>query len=127
MSEFCTVPPVGWACTRTPGHDGPCAAEPADERAVRDREVWHSSRPKPDARTFCVGCWWCCRGDRNEAIVTRVTTKAADEMGAWIAMCEALGIKVIDRGCGQFDLIVPPGVAVPDPPSSVDALSRERS
>lgn len=23
---FCTVPPIGWYCTRAPGHDGPCAA-----------------------------------------------------------------------------------------------------
>lgn len=25
---FCTVPPLGWYCTREPGHDGPCAAHP---------------------------------------------------------------------------------------------------
>lgn len=24
----CTIPPEGWACTRTAGHDGPCAAVP---------------------------------------------------------------------------------------------------
>jgi len=39
----CAVPPAGWDCTRTPGHDGPCAAIPAnsnlptltsDQRAV---------------------------------------------------------------------------------------------
>lgn len=24
----CEVPPEGWACTRKPGHDGPCAAVP---------------------------------------------------------------------------------------------------
>ena len=29
----CAVPPVGWKCTRTPGHDGPCAAIPDDDRA----------------------------------------------------------------------------------------------
>lgn len=22
----CTMPPIGWACTRGAGHDGPCAA-----------------------------------------------------------------------------------------------------
>jgi hypothetical protein len=26
--EECRVPPPGWYCTRTPGHDGPCAALP---------------------------------------------------------------------------------------------------
>jgi hypothetical protein len=25
---FCTLPPEGWACSREPGHDGPCAARP---------------------------------------------------------------------------------------------------
>lgn len=24
----CPIPPPGWSCTRTPGHDGPCAAVP---------------------------------------------------------------------------------------------------
>lgn len=28
-NNACTVPPAGWACTRAPGHDGPCAAIPA--------------------------------------------------------------------------------------------------
>ena len=32
MKDACTVPPAGWFCTRTKGHDGPCAALP-DERA----------------------------------------------------------------------------------------------
>jgi hypothetical protein len=26
MKDACTVPPAGWFCTRTKGHDGPCAA-----------------------------------------------------------------------------------------------------
>lgn len=26
LTGACTVPPPGWACTRKPGHDGPCAA-----------------------------------------------------------------------------------------------------
>lgn len=26
----CTVPPGGWRCTRTRGHDGPCAALPLE-------------------------------------------------------------------------------------------------
>jgi hypothetical protein len=28
--KVCTVPPPGWTCSREPGHDGPCAARPAD-------------------------------------------------------------------------------------------------
>lgn len=30
MSDSCTVPPAGWFCTRTPGHEGPCAAHPLE-------------------------------------------------------------------------------------------------
>lgn len=26
----CTIPPAGWYCTRTPGHEGPCAAHPVE-------------------------------------------------------------------------------------------------
>lgn len=28
IPDACNVPPEGWRCTRTPGHDGPCAAHP---------------------------------------------------------------------------------------------------
>lgn len=28
---ICTLPPEGWWCSRTPGHEGPCAARPMDE------------------------------------------------------------------------------------------------
>jgi hypothetical protein len=28
LDQGCTVPPFGWWCSRTPGHDGPCAARP---------------------------------------------------------------------------------------------------
>jgi NTP pyrophosphatase (non-canonical NTP hydrolase) len=31
----CRIPPVGWRCTRTPGHDGPCAAVPTTAPAVK--------------------------------------------------------------------------------------------
>lgn len=26
----CIVPPEGWTCSRDPGHEGPCAASPAE-------------------------------------------------------------------------------------------------
>ena len=37
----CCVPPPGWKCTQTPGHDGPCAAWPlpqadGDSRPLKD-------------------------------------------------------------------------------------------
>lgn len=28
--DACQVPPIGWSCSRAPGHDGPCAALPSD-------------------------------------------------------------------------------------------------
>ena len=28
-NQACTVPPEGWKCSRSAGHDGPCAARPA--------------------------------------------------------------------------------------------------
>jgi hypothetical protein len=47
----------------------------------------------------------------------KVSTRFADELGAWVALCEALGITVVDRGCGDYLLTVPAGVSVPEPPS----------
>lgn len=46
----------------------------------------------------------------------RVSSGPINELGAWLACCEALGIVVVDLGCGLFELVVPPGVAVPEPP-----------
>lgn len=28
----CALPPTGWVCTREPGHDGPCAAVPSEDK-----------------------------------------------------------------------------------------------
>lgn len=33
----CALPPPGWACTRAPGHDGPCAAVPPPAPAVSEQ------------------------------------------------------------------------------------------
>lgn len=30
----CALPPAGWRCTRKPGHDGPCAAEPTPGKGM---------------------------------------------------------------------------------------------
>ena len=32
LPPVCQIPPDGWACTRKPGHDGPCAAVPAQTK-----------------------------------------------------------------------------------------------
>lgn len=39
-----------------------------------------------------------------------------DELGAWLALCEALGIVVEQRGAGLYNVIAPTGVLVPEPP-----------
>ena len=36
-AEVCTIPPMGWICTRVGGHDGPCAAEPVVQLELRDK------------------------------------------------------------------------------------------
>jgi hypothetical protein len=38
MVRCCDVPPVGWYCTRAPGHDGPCAAHPAGPVPAGDEQ-----------------------------------------------------------------------------------------
>lgn len=30
MTQKCDLPPVGWYCTREPGHEGPCPTHPED-------------------------------------------------------------------------------------------------
>jgi hypothetical protein len=39
MGVICTIPPAGWHCTRTPGHDGPCAARPTETAAA---DLWQT-------------------------------------------------------------------------------------
>lgn len=29
VTPMCDIPPAGWECSRTPGHEGPCAASEA--------------------------------------------------------------------------------------------------
>lgn len=47
MSDHCTLPPPGWACTRARGHSGPCATvrlpdrvQWAEEGVPVRRRVW---------------------------------------------------------------------------------------
>lgn len=35
----CDVPPAGWWCSRTKGHEGPCAARQLDPQAARDAQT----------------------------------------------------------------------------------------
>lgn len=45
MTQACTIPPAGWACTRAAGHDGPCAAIPAGEADYRAYRAWAATSP----------------------------------------------------------------------------------
>lgn len=42
MSEArCEVPPAGWWCSRSPGHDGPCAARETARHLRKRRRAWN--------------------------------------------------------------------------------------
>ncbi|WP_387425178.1 hypothetical protein [Sphingomonas melonis] len=45
MTETCTIPPAGWACTRAAGHDGPCAAITTGEADYREYRAWAATSP----------------------------------------------------------------------------------
>ncbi len=36
ITQRCTRPPAGWWCSRTEGHDGPCAARPESTQRQGD-------------------------------------------------------------------------------------------
>jgi hypothetical protein len=43
--QKCTIPPAGWRCTLEAGHDGPCAAWPAEGCIPGSRIPWSDTRP----------------------------------------------------------------------------------
>lgn len=45
----CEVPPPGWWCSRTPGHDGPCAAREIDQKVSPERKAELMSMIRPDS------------------------------------------------------------------------------
>jgi len=49
----CRLPPAGWHCTRKPGHDGPCAAEPV--AAPQQAAAPGNSPEIPDGSTSAPG------------------------------------------------------------------------
>ena len=48
----CDVPPPGWWCSRSKGHDGPCAARPTEPKmlpGLQVEQLWHTARGRmPD-------------------------------------------------------------------------------
>jgi hypothetical protein len=66
----CDKAPLGWYCTRKPGHDGPCAAWPYDTSLIPGRHVvtrgWTNTDTDPGplldeyGRTICL-CPECHR------------------------------------------------------------------
>lgn len=60
----CAAPPIGWRCTRTRGHDGPCAAAPAPEDRVFVERGMRRIRDAVDAERYR-----CLRSIRHWSIV----------------------------------------------------------
>jgi len=106
----CRLPPAGWHCTRTPGHDGPCAAEPVaapQQAAAPGEQLWlatlRACGELPEGYEVRIelenGCgmvvWYDDRGERhvidgegylyddvNEAIDLAIQRAAAPKGGA---------------------------------------------
>lgn len=44
LAASCEKPPAGWRCSRTPGHDGPCAATPASGGEQQEGDAKDAAR-----------------------------------------------------------------------------------
>ncbi|MDR6389162.1 hypothetical protein [Paraburkholderia phenoliruptrix] len=67
--EPCDKPPAGWTCSRTKGHEGPCAASLAAPSVEQDEHA---------ERVAAFKGWFSTAGIWNNAITKR----------AWLAACE---------------------------------------
>ncbi len=86
----CTIPPAGWYCTRTPGHDGPCAAHEAASR---------QPTPAPAADAEVRDGWKLVPVEPTEAMLdaaggrtfdpSRWDDPTVDTAGIWSAMLAA--------------------------------------
>lgn len=66
----CELPPAGWICTRTPGHDGPCATVASDTGAAKWRPFVHQRDVPTD------GTWFVARSTKPGYAATRVVRYA---------------------------------------------------
>lgn len=48
----CTVPPPGWKCSRAAGHEGPCAARPAQEAMASELPMTCRNSNRSDCAMF---------------------------------------------------------------------------
>ena len=80
VPKTCDKPPAGWTCSRTPGHDGPCAAAPAVDAPEAER----------DAAFEAVRNRLCCL-QRYSFVLDNdgVVRRARDRTGSWIEFDEA--------------------------------------
>jgi hypothetical protein len=73
----CNVPPAGWYCTREKGHDGPCAAHPANSIASNpfdDLVALHAQLLEENAYAYFELAYtrntgwmaWICTNHRDE-------------------------------------------------------------
>ena len=53
----CDRPPIGWECTREPGHEGPCAAYPIDEIETIGRWAKRLGAPQFYVLRTIIAAW----------------------------------------------------------------------
>lgn len=87
VPESCDKPPAGWACSRTPGHDGPCAAVAAT-----------LAKAQEDARD-ALPCWWPDFIQNVAELPDRNSPE--DEPEAMIATADELGACAIAARAAQ--------------------------
>lgn len=77
----CPVPPPGWHCTRSPGHDGPCAAIPSDRATEAGASAKATATTLPEPVGYLYD--WDSERDRHGPLVpaTNFTTSKSRQPG----------------------------------------------
>lgn len=93
--EPCTVPPEGWYCTRTAGHEGPCAAIPSDDadNFTPEQEAIYQ-RGVEDGKLIARGMARLAAGmDKRKAESPARSDKDAE-------LCKKCGVNPATEQCG---------------------------
>ena len=83
-STVCNIPPAGWHCTRSGGHDGPCAAIPVSEHElpIDTKEVSHEEY------------WKICAKIMNGCFIASSNKQSPGTTNHASIIAQALGYKV---------------------------------
>ena len=84
--KTCSLPPKGWSCSRSAGHEGPCAAS--------QELYWHEESKTASCAGLLAGGGWCQRPSGHEGPCERKPERAADA----ICIC-------CKEGCRKEDLL----------------------